>query len=207
MYQQSNFIVVPAQGSNIGKFYQLFNTYQLNTSPSEEYFNAIYLFDQNLEGNICYDFNSYNNTKLDEIDIWPIPSSNGLYWDVNTTANVFYKNSSFPSNLVLNITDYTTYDVTEWIYPKYITDSLSWSYSFPVYNLPIAEILPVGSNIKNTANYIPFKQCQNSQFNFKVLSSTNSVAPDWASVNQLNKTLTVDLSKVTSVLDSATLVD
>ena len=33
-YQQSNFIVVPAQGSNIGKFYEFFNIYQLNTSSS-----------------------------------------------------------------------------------------------------------------------------------------------------------------------------
>ena len=72
--------------------------------------------------------------------------------------------------------------------------------------MPTTEILPVGSNIKNTVNYIPFKQCQNSQFSFKVLRSTDSITPDWASVSQLNKTLTVDLSKITSVLDSATLI-
>ena len=85
-------------------------------------------------------------------------------------------------------------------------DYASWSYPLPVYNLPLTIILPVGSNVKNTVNYIPFNQCQNSQFYFTVYRSTDSKAPDWTSVSQLNKTLNVDLSKVTSVLDSTILI-
>ena len=50
--------------------------------------NLIYLVDKNLEGNSCYDFISYNGTQFDETDIWLIPSSTGLYWNVNTTATV-----------------------------------------------------------------------------------------------------------------------
>ena len=170
------------------------------------YYNAIYLVGEYLNGNKWYEFDNNTNSALEVDNIWSIPSLTGLYWDANTTANAFYKNSSFPSNLVLNITDYTTNDVTECIYPKYMIDYASWSYPLPIYNLPLTIILPVGSNIKNTINYIPFEQCQNSHFYFTVYKSTDSKAPDWTSVSQLNKTLIVDLSKVTSVLDSTILV-
>ena len=207
-YPDGNFIITPSQGSNSGKYYALINGY--NTSNSVMcygYYNAIYSVDEYLNGNKWYEFDNYTNSTLkDEIDIWQIPSLTGLYWDVNTTANVFYKNSSFQSNLILNITDYTTNDVTECIYPKYMIDYSSWSYPLPIYNLPLAIILPVGSNIKNTVNYIPFEQWQNSHFYFTVYRSTDNKVPDWTSVSQLNKTLIVDLSQVTSVLDSTILI-
>ena len=86
-------------------------------------------------------------------------------------------------------------------------DFSSWSYPLPVYNLPQTITLSVGSNIKNTVNYIPFEQWQNSHFYFTVYKSTDNESPNWASVSVLNKTLTIDLSKVTSVLDSAILIN
>ena len=168
--------------------------------------NSIYLGDENLEGNNCYEFNNYNNIQLDEIDIWQVSNSTGLYCDANIAANVFHKNSSFPPNIKLSLTGFTTFDVTECIYPKYMIDNSSWSYPLPVYNLPITLILPVGSNIKNIIYLIPFEQCQNSQFYFTIYRSTDNKAPDWTSVSQLNKILIVDLNQVTSVLDSTILI-
>ena len=85
-------------------------------------------------------------------------------------------------------------------------DYSSWLFPLPVYNLPLTITLPVGSNIKNTVNYIPFEQWQNSHFYFTAYKSTDNESPNWARVSLLNKTLTIDLSKITSVLDSAKLI-
>ena len=84
-------------------------------------------------------------------------------------------------------------------------DLSSWPYLLPEYKLEAAIQIPVGSNIKDTISFIPFKEYLNSQFNFTAKSTKSNSSPIWASVNQLNKTLTVDLSKVTSVLDSTDL--
>ena len=102
---------------------------------------------------------------LSEIEISSNPNSQfQIYTDDSVTPNIFTTYSSSLYNRSADIFSYDFGDITEWIWPKFISNSSDWVAQLPVSLLNGSYNLMIGSNINNMYTYQAFTQIQNSRF-------------------------------------------
>ena len=138
-------------------FYELFQF-----SNYKEIF--IFKFDENFNTDswVYFDLNnpSFKNESIMMID----SNQSNIYRNESIVPNVLSLNNSNICKNKTIISNYTFNDITEWIWPRYPTNTSSWVAQYPQFLLNNKYEIKVGSNITDVYSFPAFYQSQNSKF-------------------------------------------
>ena len=139
-----------------------FSTLFKNSNYTEAF---IFKFDdQNNTGSWVY-FDSNKAVPYKEnIIIVNNSTQNMIYQDESITPTVISHNTSYLWNNTVLISNYTFYDITEWIWPRYLTNTSSWVAQFPLPLLNNKYEFNIGSNINDVHSISAYYQSQNAKF-------------------------------------------
>ena len=130
------------------------------------YYNEVFIFkfDENFNTDSCiyFDLNNpaFYNEKIMMID----SNQNTIYRNESIVPNVLSLNNSNICKNKTIISNYTFNDITEWIWPRYPTNTSSWIAQYPKFLLSETYEIKVGSNIANVYSFPSFYQSQDSKF-------------------------------------------
>ena len=117
---------------------------------------------------------------------------------VDLTPNFYITNSSFLYNPFQNVTDSYVTDITQWIWPRPAAELTNWSYSLPSFNLSSQYSIHVGKKYNTNMIMTPFSHWQNALFIIIVNDINTNDTPEWIMIDQPNKSITVNVSQVSS---------
>ena len=124
----------------------------------------IFKFDENFNTDSCVyfylDYPAFYNENIMMID----SNQNTIYRNESIVPNVLSLNNSNICKNKTIISNYTFNDITEWIWPRYPTDTYSWIAQYPQFLLKNKYEIKVGSNIADVYSFPAFYQSQNSKF-------------------------------------------
>ena len=171
-----------------------------NYSSISEYFDQmIFDMNSNFETNSCINL-TYDAgfSPLVSVAIGLNAQSNEYIYYFNLTPNFYITNSSSLYNPLKNVTDAYVTDITQWIWPRPATELTNWSYSLPSFNLLSQYSIHVGKNYATNLILTPFSHWQNALFIISVNDINTNDTPKWIMIDQPNKSITVNVSQVSS---------
>ena len=125
----------------------------------------IFKFDDNYNTSSWVYFDSNNAAPyFENITIVDNSTQNMIYQDESITPTVTSYNTSYLWNNTVLIFNYTFYDITECIWPRYLTNTSSWVAQFPVPLLKNKYEFNIGSNINDVHSIPAYNQSQNAKF-------------------------------------------
>ena len=134
----------------------------------------IFKFDDDYNTHSWVYFDSNNSASYYEyVTIVDNFTQNRIYQDESVTPAVISHNTSYIWNNTILISNYSFYDITEWIWPRYLTNTSSWVAQFPIPLLNNKYEFNIGSNINDVHSMPTYNQSQNAKFvsNFKNMNS------------------------------------
>ena len=174
-------------------------TYDNSSSSS---FAVINKFD------IGLNVSDWNQLKDNSVSQWFQDEQNGVF--NNTSNNIFLLNNSLNVASYGSITfyeplkrvvDYNFPDVTQWYWSRFFTESQTWKFLLPQFEIEHSYIFKVGNNVNpKQILLIPFECWMNDAFilnTFDVYPNANS--SNWFIVNNSNNSLTIDLNKISEL--------
>ena len=110
---------------------------------------------------------------IENVTIVNNSTQNMIYQDESVTPAVISHNTSYLWNNTILISNYTFYDITEWIWPRYLTNASSWVAQLPISLLNNKFEFNIGSNINDVYSMPTYYQSQNAKFvsTFKNMNS------------------------------------
>ena len=133
--------------------------------PDSNYKEVLmFKFDENFNTDSCAYFD-LNHPSFYKENIMMIDSNqNTIYRNESIVLNVLSLNNSNICKNKTIISNYTFNDITEWIWPRYPTNTSSWVAQYPQFLLDNKYEIKVGSNIADVYSFPAFYQSQNSKF-------------------------------------------
>ena len=159
-----------SSGSFVYALLRNFNNKFQNSNYTEVF---IFKFDDNYSTGSWVYFDHSSAYYVENVTIVDNSTQNKIYQDESITPTVISHNTSYLWNNTILISNYTFYDITEWIWPRYLTNTSSWVAQLPIPLLNNKYEFNIGSNINDVHSMPAYYQSQNAKFvrTFKNMNS------------------------------------